>query len=202
MAAEIEQLAGALPDMAELHEMLATLRTALGDHEGALAAWDRAIEAAPDAAEGEAYLARAVTHARLGHVQEAFDDASRAVERSPELVGAWVARGIYRTHLEEDHEAALADLDRAVSLAPDDGAARFHRGEIRMLVDDHEGALEDFDRAIALAPAVGKLYAERASCREWLGDDEGDEADRARARELGFEPDEDEIEDDEAPDEE
>ncbi|MGH7295581.1 MAG: hypothetical protein ACRELB_11635, partial [Polyangiaceae bacterium] len=98
--------------------------------------------------------------------------------------------------LEEDYEAALADLDHAVSLAPDDGAARFHRGEIRALVEDHEGALEDFDRAIVIAPKEGKLYAERADCREWLGDDAGAEADRARARQLGHEPDEEAEADD------
>jgi tetratricopeptide (TPR) repeat protein len=197
MAAEIEKLAEDLPDLAAIQELLATLHSARGDGEGkALAAWDRAIELAGAGAAGSSYLARAVEHARMGHVQEAFDDASRAVERSPDLVGGWVARGIYRTHLEDDCAAALGDLDRAVSLSPDDGAARLHRGQIRMLTDDYEGALEDLDRAVAIAPKAGQLYAERALCREQLGDDDGAEADRARARELGYEPDEEELEED------
>jgi tetratricopeptide (TPR) repeat protein len=185
LAAELDRLATRMPNSAELADLQAVTLSTLGDHPGALKAWDRLIALSPDV-DGETYLKRAVAHARLGHVQEAFDDATHAIERSPTLAAAYVARGIYRTHLEDDADEALADLDRAVSLAPDDASARFQRAEIHSASGEYEEALADYDAAIAIAPNVGKIYYERASCRAHLGDHKGARADRAHAKKLGF----------------
>jgi tetratricopeptide (TPR) repeat protein len=183
VAAAVARLAKKLPNSAAVAQMHAVVLGARGKHAGALKAWNRVIALSPDV-EGEAFLQRAVAHARLGHVQEAFDDTTRAIERDPGLAGAYVARGIYRTHLEEDDSGALADLDRAVSLAPGDASARFHRAEVRVNAGAYAEALADYDTAITAAPQVGQLYLARARCRAKLGDRKGARADRARAKRL------------------
>jgi tetratricopeptide (TPR) repeat protein len=184
---EVERLAGRMPDQAPIAVLHAFVLRARGDHEGALEAWNRAIENDP-APEARSYLERATAHARLGHVEEAFDDATRAIERDPELVDAFVARGIYRSHLEDDYVAALADLDRALELSPNDLAAHFHRGQMLFNMDEYEEAFAAREKAIALAPTLGQLYFERAQCRQnFVADSEvANIADYDRALELGY----------------
>jgi tetratricopeptide (TPR) repeat protein len=187
---EIERLATAMPEVAPFAALYATVLTGRGDNEGALSVLDRALAAEPDV-DGQIYLERATAHARLNHVQEAFDDATRAIERSPELGAAYVARGIYRTHLQDDSAAALADLGRALELDPEDLAAHYHRGEILWNMEDYAGALAERDKTIALAPGLGHVYFERTLCREMMeegpeGWREANMADYERAMEHGF----------------
>jgi tetratricopeptide (TPR) repeat protein len=114
---------------------------------------------------GRRSLERATAFAKEGKAQEAFDAASEAIEHAPSLVAAWVARGIYRTHLEDEPEGPLADFDQAVELTPDDLNARFQRGEYLSSLGELERAYEDFDAAIRIAPKIGQLYFRRASTR-------------------------------------
>jgi tetratricopeptide (TPR) repeat protein len=182
---------------------LARERGVAGDHEGALDALRRAVEMSPDGEEGtveramystlaaQHHVQRAIAHARAERVQEAFDDASRAIELDPALARAWMARGVYRTALDHDPALAIADMDRALELAPDDPSAHFQRGTVLRWMDDMPGALAECDKAIALAPKVGQLYYERASWRqeaeEWPSDEyEPLLADYDRALEHGY----------------
>jgi tetratricopeptide (TPR) repeat protein len=120
-------------------------------------------ELAADAAP--LHVERAIAHARAERIQEAFDEASRAVELDPTLAKACMIRGIYRTALDHEPALAIADMDRAVELAPNDAAAHFQRGTVLRWMDDMAGALAECDQAIALAPEVGRLYWERACWR-------------------------------------
>ncbi len=191
---EIDRLATLHPGNWPLAELQGTVFAARGEHERAVGAFGRAIASEPTA---DAYRGRALAHARLGRAQEAFDDASRAIEIEPD---AWAcsARAVYRTHLEHDDALVRADFDRAIELAPDDVSARYQRGSWLAGLDEHAAAVEDFDRAIAGAPTVGKIYFDRAYSRariEYEGDDEDRDdrdyraciADLRKALELGHE---------------
>jgi tetratricopeptide (TPR) repeat protein len=191
--AEIHRLAAAFPESAYFAELLGIVLAGKNDHEGAFAAFDRALTLDPEL-DGDTYLKRAIEHAHLGHAQEAFDDATRAIERTPDLAQAWVARAVYRTHLDEEdcHFAeALADLDRALELEPDNVTAHFNRAEVLSGMDEHEEAFASIERAVAVAPRNGRLYYERAVYRENLHE-EPDEAAAAsiadcdRALALGY----------------
>jgi tetratricopeptide (TPR) repeat protein len=185
---------------------LARERGVAGDHEGALDALRRALEMSTDGSlDGEEgklaramfstlaaqyHLQRAIARAREERVQEAFDDASRAIELDPTFAKGWMARGVYRTALDHDPALAIADMDRAVELAPDDPSAHFQRGSVLRWMDDMPGALAECDKAIALAPKLGQLYYERAEWRSEAeeGPDDADEqiADYDRALENGY----------------
>jgi tetratricopeptide (TPR) repeat protein len=186
VAAEVENLAGRMPGVASLADMQAIVLAGRGDHEGALAALDRAI--ALDAeADGDTYLRRAIEHAHLGHAQEAFDDATRAIERTPQLAAAWTARAVYRTHLAGDSAGALADLDRALTLAPADANVRYQRHLVRWNMGDYEGAFAECEEAILLAPAEGRLYVDRAECRKQLEEEAEEPGDRSEKNLADYE---------------
>lgn len=137
------------------------------------------------------HVERAIAHARAGRVQEAFDEASRAIELDPTLAKAWMVRGVYRTGLDHEPALAIADMDRAVELAPKDAAAHFQRGLVLRWMGDEQGALTECDEAIACAPKVGQLYWERVKWRDEMCDppadsDEQNMADCDRAIANGY----------------
>jgi tetratricopeptide (TPR) repeat protein len=183
LGAEIERLLSRFPDDAEFLEMLAEILVARGKKRRALAAYDRLIAVKPDV-DGEVYLRRAIAHARLRQVRKAFDDAKRAVERSPKNAKAWAALAVYRTHVEGDDERALVELNRAVKLAPGDTTARYQRAVLLMNRGAYERAIKDVDRVIEQAPNLAQVYLARAECRRELGDKLGARRDRAMAKRL------------------
>lgn len=66
-----------------------------------------------------AYILRARTHASLGRYENARKDLDNAVRDEPNSVEVWVARSdFYRSR--EQHSEAVADIERALSLAPSD----------------------------------------------------------------------------------
>jgi tetratricopeptide (TPR) repeat protein len=183
LGAEIERLLSRFPDDAEFVEILAETLVARGKKRRALAAYDRLIALKPDA-DGGVYLRRAIAHARLGQVRKAFADAKLAVERSPRNAKAWAALAVYRTHVEDDCEQALVELNRAVKLAPNDTTARYQRAMLLMNGGAYERAIKDVDRVIELAPNLAEVYLARAECRQELGDKPGARRDRAVAKRL------------------
>jgi tetratricopeptide (TPR) repeat protein len=166
---EIERLAGMFPDneaLVSMKEMLVGMRC----------------------------LNRATALAREDKAQEAFDAATEAIEHAPDLVGAWVARAIYRTHLEDEPEGPLADFDHAVEIAPDDLNARFQRAEYLAELGELARAYEDYDNAIRIAPTIGRIYFERACTRARLderpdGWEQASLDDLEMATKLGFDDD-------------
>lgn len=58
-------------------------------------------------------------------------------------------------------DAALADLERAVALQPQDFRTVAHRGEIQSLLGRHDEALRDLERAIGLDPGSAWAIARR-----------------------------------------
>lgn len=183
LGGKIERLLSRFPDDPEFLEMLVEILVARGKKRRALATLDRLIALKPDAS-GEIYLRRAIAHARLGHVNEAFADATKAVERSPKNAKAWAALAVYRTHVEDDDEQALVELNRAVKLAPRDATARFQRSTVLMNRGAYRRAMKDLDRVVEIAPDLAEVHLARAECRQALGDEAGARRDRAKAARL------------------
>jgi tetratricopeptide (TPR) repeat protein len=94
------------------------------------------------------------------------------VARYPGSSDAWHNLGLGRLGT-GDARGALADLDRAVELAPEAAPAYNTRGTAREALHDLVGARADFDRAIALAPAWPDPYNNRGNVRLAGGDAAG-----------------------------
>ena len=76
---------------------------------------------------------------------------------------------------------ALADLDKAVAIAPDEGRYFHQRAMARLADRQMLPALADLDRAITLSPTDAEARLTRASLRIAGGDREGTKADLAAA---------------------
>ncbi|WP_454356799.1 tetratricopeptide repeat protein [Streptomyces calvus] len=69
-----------------------------------------------------------------------------------------------------DYRAALTDLDRALTLAPDDARSHALRGEYLRILRRHDDAVRDLERAVALDPAHDYAWASLGATRLALGD--------------------------------
>jgi tetratricopeptide (TPR) repeat protein len=78
-------------------------------------------------------------------------------------------------------DEAIAELDRAIQMAPDFVAAHNSRGLLLQTKKDPKGAIESFDRAIARDPNNASLYHNRGVSKEAAGDHVGAIDDLTRA---------------------
>jgi tetratricopeptide (TPR) repeat protein len=85
-----------------------------------------------------------------------------------------------------DLDRAIADLERAIELAPDDAKAYRHRGNAFGLKGDVDRALADYDRALRIDPNDAAIFHDRGLM--WQRNKELDKAlaDLDRAVRMGF----------------
>lgn len=167
-AAEFLALSVARRPDAAAHGNLGSALAALGRHEEALAAFDRARALNP--AFAEAHSNRGNSLNALGRFQEALDSCHRAIALKPDFAGAFVNRGIALQNLGR-HALAAASFRKAIALAP--GFADAHANLGVLLLE--EGKLEEshaaIARAVELAPRRGRFYRLLAETRRLAADD-------------------------------
>lgn len=73
----------------------------------------------------------------------------------------------------QDWRAALADLDRAIALAPGRGDAFAFRAAALRYIGDLETALSSAEQAVSLSPLLPEALLERGILRRLKGDDAG-----------------------------
>jgi tetratricopeptide (TPR) repeat protein len=110
-----------------------------GDYAQALNDYTEAIDLAPD--YDWAYSNRAGTHFRLQDIDAALRDARKAVELNPDEAEFQAILCLYGSL---GKSVEMEACERAVELAPDNGAFRGRRGIARALTSDLAGAAEDF----------------------------------------------------------
>ena len=135
-----------------------------------------------DGAEAGSYrpgAACAEVARRRGDDGLAVKRATFALQRRPEHLGSLMVRATTLSS-QGDFPGALADLDRAVRVAPSDAEVLNERAWIRVAHGDFAGAREDADRALASRPhwplalgsrcfallGLGERAAARRDCEE------------------------------------
>jgi tetratricopeptide (TPR) repeat protein len=104
------------PNEPDNYNERAMLKDRLGDRQGALADYNRAIDLEPNFTT--AYLHRGLFRAnRLNFPLGAFLDYNRAVELDPTYVKAYLNRGILRCSKMNDADIGMGDLRQAARLA-------------------------------------------------------------------------------------
>ena len=112
------------------------------------------------------------------------------LEKAQTLLSAtsedYLSRGYAHFELGE-YEQALAALDRAIDLSPDDPQAHYNRGHILRRLNRAREELKAYDRAIELRPDHADSHSSRGDCLSRLSRD--DEALVAFDRAVGLAPD-------------
>jgi len=148
-----------------------------GDYQGALAAYDRAIQLNPNYAD--AYIERGNILNILGNKQGALDDYNQALRINPNMASAYVGRAMIR--VDKDKQGAIDDLNRAVEINPNDVDSYNNRGIARSFLKDRQGAIKDYTQALSINPNLSVLYYNRGVARRDSGDNKGALADFSQA---------------------
>jgi tetratricopeptide (TPR) repeat protein len=167
----------------------ATLKNAvIALHAGRLADADRlcrkALRAAPD--DEHALHMLGIVQLQSGHPGRAMGFLE------PALRGRAVPSQLYNNHATALNalrrpEEALASLDRAISLAPNDAGLHYNRGNTLMVLLRNEESLAAFRRALELAPNMSQAWQNRSivEIRLGLGEDALASSDRLVALSPG-----------------
>lgn len=144
------------PQHVRARNNLALLLDAAGDHQGALAELDRALEQDPE--HTTLLTNRGAMLGTMGRYAAAERDLRRVLRVEPANVEALFNLGVVMTKKGLWSEAAPL-LRHVTELAPERGAAFYYLGESLNHVDDLLGALSAYQRAAELQPANARaLY--------------------------------------------
>src|SRR5215475_199292 len=113
----------------------------------AIAAYTQAIKTAPR--DARAYKHRGLTHAKLGNVQQAYEDLNKAIALDPQDAIAYNQRGI-ASFAAGNVQAALKDFSKTIELQPQLAEAYNNRGIMARTLGDYRQAGKDFERASQL----------------------------------------------------
>jgi len=113
----------------------------------AIAAYTQTIETA--SRDARAYKHRGLAYARLGNVQQAYEDLDKAITLDPQDAIAYNQRGI-ASFAAGDVQAALKDFSKTIELQPQLAEAYNNRGIAVRTLGDYRQAGKDFERAAQL----------------------------------------------------
>jgi tetratricopeptide (TPR) repeat protein len=134
----------------------------------------------------------------LKYYQQQIARANRQLQKNPQDASAYLKRGIGYYGLRE-YSVALKDVDRVISLDPNNYDAYQIRSRIRQLMGDASGAKTDeqhsrqlmwtvqvkqFDRIIEQQPNDAPAYIQRANAKRMLNDKQGATSDYNMALKL------------------
>ena len=106
-----------------------------------------------------------------GRYDEAIKIFDRAIALDPNFARAFVSRAYCKTQKSPaDTPGALADLTKAIELAPDSAEAYILRGEIYFRQRSAKAALSDFEKGAELDPSYPRVFYDRGLARLQAGD--------------------------------
>ncbi len=128
----------------------ASANFALGNYKAAADDAKQALDLEPERPQPELILLRAKSHAELNTFREAIADFNTALELDPDLIDAYVERGVLFAK-NKRYDDAIGDFNRAIELDPKNAKAFAMRAEVRLKKDLVDEALSDVNRALLLS---------------------------------------------------
>ena len=154
------------PEMAEPYLLRGMALLELQDYEAALADLDAALDLDPglqSEVDADAYpraltgLVDELLSAR--EIEAAEEEYTALIERYPDHPAAYLGRSrTQRMGQHVDWNGALADLDRAIELEPDDPVAHYERALTLDLLEDYDAAIAALTTALDLDPEYADAY--------------------------------------------
>ncbi|MEZ2304039.1 MAG: tetratricopeptide repeat protein, partial [Microcoleus sp.] len=156
----------------------------LGNFEGAIIYYDKALEFKPD--YHQAWYNRGLALYNLGRLEDAIAFYDKALEFKPDLHEAWNNRGLALGNLGRLEEA-IASWDKALEFKPDDDEAWKNRGVALDNLGRLEEAIASYDKALEFKPDDYGAWYNRGYALDDLGRLEDAIASYDKA--LAFQPD-------------
>jgi tetratricopeptide (TPR) repeat protein len=144
------------PSHALAYAVRGTAHRKCGEYSLAIADLDRAIELDPKIADAYTQRAFAYQQGKLNiSSQQILDDLNRAIELDTNTALPYILRG---NELEKrnDHDAAIADYDKALRLNPRSYNALANRALSKMSIGKPDEASRDIRKALDLNPPAGE----------------------------------------------
>jgi tetratricopeptide (TPR) repeat protein len=155
--------------------------------------WDLAIESYSQALKiapklTAALLGRGLAYKGKGDIGNAIKDFRAIVRVDPRGNDAFSAHLIQREIFQTkgDLKSALAELDQAIAIRPNDGSTCGARGALKQAIGDLDGALLDLDKAVTLAPNNSFVFDNRGLARKAKGNFDGAIEDFSQAMKLNL----------------
>jgi tetratricopeptide (TPR) repeat protein len=160
-----------LGDSHELHRTVlltnrARVLLALGDHPGALRAFDEVLTRDPE--YDDPHFERAVARKTTGDITGAISDLTRAIELSVAFTDAYYNRADIWTDLGRE-DLALADLTALLEIDPDYADARLNRAMLHMEAGELDAAAADIEHGLGVKPDSAELWSARGLLFAELG---------------------------------
>ena len=140
---------------AETHFIRGYEKAELGDYNGAITNYTKAIRLKPDFAA--AYYNRGNAKYNLRQYFAAISDYDTAIRLRPDDADAYNNRGLAKSNLGQ-YFAAITDYDTAIRFIPDDAEAYFNRGVAKSNLGQHFASITDYDMAIRLKPGDANTH--------------------------------------------
>jgi tetratricopeptide (TPR) repeat protein len=155
------------PQLAAAHSGTAEICYEIQDYEGALVAWDLAIQC--DSTQLDFYYQRALINKLLKNYYQVLADCKYILERDPDRSSARWLNAVALVKL-ENYQLALTSLDQHITTFPQDPNGYCYRGICYERLEQLPQALADLDRAISLQSNQPVFHHARGRTRQKLGD--------------------------------
>jgi len=159
------------PQSAVAHNNLGVVLNQLGDHNGAEAAYRRAVQCAPDMVLAHTHLIE-LRAKKPGELDAALADARRLVERFPDSAGSHGTLG-YVLLARKEYPAAAAALREAIARGSTESAYHVNLGMCLFNMHSPRGAVTACSKAIDLYPENQSAYETLAIALGRLKDNPG-----------------------------
>jgi len=143
------------PDNALMYTNRGAIKVNMGDLQGAINDFTKAIVLSPE--DAVAYNNRGVAYSSIGHLERAIKDYDKAIELNPNYAGVYNNWGnVYKA--EGDLDKAIKKYDKAIELNPNYADAYYNLGEAFVGLGRYDEALESFSQAIKINPDFAEAH--------------------------------------------
>ena len=158
------------------------VRSAAGDHTGAINDYDLAIALKP--IEEKYYYYRYLSNYKKGKYDQALREIDRTIEINPEFYGYHFYRGNTLFQLKK-YAAAIESYNKSIEVNSYNSDAFYQRGKVQVELRDHSEAIESYNMAIMISDD-GAYYSHRGNSKYVLGDKLGACEDWEQANNHGY----------------
>lgn len=138
-----------------------------------------------DSTEGEYWVNRGATYARLGQLDKSIADFNKGLQLKPDHAVGYMNRSIIYQNLGKI-DLAIQDIDSYLKLVPTNSDLWYEKGRALRLVNKNQEALTAYTQAINLNNSKGLYFYERSRTYYTLQKFEEAKTDLGRAIQLGF----------------